>query len=261
MKSQFSTWTVSPWEAGPSTSGNGCSMTQRFPFHPPDSGTGDILSGVPGTGRPSGKAPQTLMSDCFYLPRQHLERWQTHLLLSSNPGLLKSLLLPSVETFPRSRIFSVYSTSFIRSEGYEILNISPLSFRIFYWFSMFFIEWICWISTDGIFWESRGRTILHHFLFFNRTEKWFQTCFLLKKGVVVRLFSRENAYLLALWDRWRFIRNHSFRYSPRNTDFRIRSFINDKKFQEGRSIFSERQCPFLMDGKKDRLLKINDSWI
>lgn len=82
-----------------------------------------------------------------------------------------------------------------------------------------------------------------------------------EKGVVVRLFSRENAYLLALWDRWRFIRNHSFRYSPRNTDFRIRSFINDKKFQEGRSIFSERQCPFLMDGKKDRLLKINDSWI
>ena len=59
----------------------------------------------PGTGRPSGKAPQTLMSDCFYLPRQHLERWQTHLLLSSNPGLLKALLLPSVETFPRSRIF------------------------------------------------------------------------------------------------------------------------------------------------------------
>ncbi len=77
----------------------------RFPFHQPDSGTGDILSGVPGTGRPSGKAPQTLMSDCFYLPRQHLERWQTHLLLSSNPGLLKALLLPSVETFPRSRIF------------------------------------------------------------------------------------------------------------------------------------------------------------
>ena len=105
MKSQFSTWTVSPWEAGPSTSGNGCSMTHRFPFHQPDSGTGDILSGVPGTGRPSGKAPQTLMSDCFYLPRQHLERWQTHLLLSSNPGLLKALLLPSVETFPRSRIF------------------------------------------------------------------------------------------------------------------------------------------------------------
>ena len=93
------------WEAGPSTSGNGCSMTHRFPFHQPDSGTGDILSGVPGTGRPSGKAPQTLMSDCFYLPRQHLERWQTHLLLSSNPGLLKALLLPSVETFPRSRIF------------------------------------------------------------------------------------------------------------------------------------------------------------
>ena len=118
---------------------------------------------------------------------------------------------------------------------YRILSLKIL-IRIFYWFSMFFIEWICWISTDGIFWESRGRTILHHFLFFNRTEKWFQTCFLLKKGVVVRLFSRENAYLLALWDRWRFIRNHSFRYSPRNTDFRIRSQVPTLKGKDLRKI-------------------------
>ena len=146
--------------------------------------------------------------------------------------------------------FSVYSTSFIRSEGYEILNISPLSFRIFYWFSMFFIEWICWISTDGIFWESRGRTILHHFLFFNRTEKWFQTCFLLKKGVVVRLFSRENAYLLALWDRWRFIRNHSFRYSPRNTDLESAVSLMIKNFRRGEAFFLNGNVRSLWTARK-----------
>lgn len=121
-----------------STSGNSCSMTIGSLSIQPDSGTGDILSGVPGTGRPSGKAPQTLMSDCFYLPRQHLERWQTHLLLSSNSGLLKALLLPSVETFPRFRIFFRIFNIIYTVRGLRDTEYTPPSFQnillIFYVF-------------------------------------------------------------------------------------------------------------------------------
>lgn len=62
--------------------------------------------------------------------------------------------------------------------------------------------------------------------------------------------SRENAYLLALWDRWRFIRNHSFRYSPRNTDFRIRSFINDKNFRRGEAFFLNGNVRSLWTARK-----------
>jgi len=77
------------------------------------------------------------MSACFYLPRQHLERWQTLLLLSSSPGLLKALFLPSVETFPRSRIFSrifniIYTVRRLRDAEYIPPSLSE-----------YFIDFLC----------------------------------------------------------------------------------------------------------------------